>query len=55
MRGMLELGASRPWPEAMAAVSGERQGDAGALLEYFEPLRAWLREKNQGARCGWGE
>jgi peptidyl-dipeptidase A len=53
--GMLELGASRPWPEALAALSGERQADAGALLEYFEPLRAWLREKNQGARCGWGE
>ncbi len=55
LMGMLGLGASRPWPEALAALSGERQGDAGALLEYFEPLRAWLREKNQGARCGWGE
>ncbi|MCU0681268.1 MAG: M2 family metallopeptidase [Polyangiaceae bacterium] len=55
LANMLKLGASRPWPEALAAVSGEKQGDAAALLEYFEPLRTWLREKNQGARCGWSE
>ena len=55
LANMLKLGASRPWPEPLAAVSGEKQGDAAALLEYFEPLRTWLREKNQGARCGWSE
>lgn len=55
LMGMLTMGAGRPWPEALAAIGGESQGDASALLEYFEPLRAWLRQKNQGARCGWSE
>jgi peptidyl-dipeptidase A len=50
---MLQLGASKPWPEAMATISGEKQMDAGALLEYYAPLQAWLKEQNKGMRCGW--
>ena len=50
---MLKLGASRPWPDALEVLSGERQADASAMLEYFEPLRAWLREQNKGQTCGW--
>jgi peptidyl-dipeptidase A len=48
---MLELGASRPWQDAMRALSGEERADAGALLEYFEPLRAWLATQNAGRTC----
>jgi peptidyl-dipeptidase A len=50
---MLALGASRPWPEAMEAIAGERDADAGALLEYFAPLRRWLAGQNRGRTCGW--
>jgi peptidyl-dipeptidase A len=50
---MLQLGASKPWPEALAAMTGERQIDAAAMLEYFAPLSTWLKEKNSGAKCGW--
>ena len=39
---MLELGASRPWPEALAALGGETKLDATALLDYFAPLKTWL-------------
>ncbi len=53
LRDMLKLGQSRPWPEALAALSGERQADASALLEYFAPLRTWLEEQNKGETCGW--
>jgi peptidyl-dipeptidase A len=53
LKAMLALGASRPWQEAMLAVSGERQADPGALLEYFEPLRKWLKEQNKNEVCGW--
>jgi peptidyl-dipeptidase A len=53
LQAMLSLGASRPWPEAMEALTGQRQADAGPLLEYFAPLRAWLAEQNRGRRCGW--
>src|SRR5262245_47810444 len=39
---MLEMGRSRPWPEALKALTGESRMDAGALLEYFAPLQKWL-------------
>jgi len=53
LRAMLELGASRPWPDALEAMTGQRQADASALLDYYEPLRRWLEEQNRGRTCGW--
>jgi peptidyl-dipeptidase A len=51
--GMLEMGASRPWPEALEAMSGRRDMDATAILDYFEPLKRWLDEQNSARACGW--
>ncbi|HSN99052.1 MAG TPA: M2 family metallopeptidase [Candidatus Nanopelagicales bacterium] len=53
LKAMLALGASRPWQEAMQAITGQREADPSALLEYFEPLRAWLKEQNKAEVCGW--
>ncbi|HVH48163.1 MAG TPA: M2 family metallopeptidase [Labilithrix sp.] len=53
LRAMLELGQSRPWSEALAVLSGETKADASALVEYFAPLRAWLKDQNKGEQCGW--
>jgi peptidyl-dipeptidase A len=53
LKAMLAMGASRPWPEALKALSGEERADASAILEYYEPLRAWLKEQNKGQVCGW--
>lgn len=53
LNAMLEMGMSRPWPEALEAVSGESSMDAGALLDYFAPLAEWLAVQNEGRRCGW--
>ncbi len=50
---MMEMGQSRPWPEAMYAFTGERMGDASAIADYFAPLDAWLTEQNKGKDCGW--
>lgn len=50
---MLSLGASKPWPDALEAVTGQREIDASAILDYFAPLHAWLKKENQGADCGW--
>ncbi len=50
---MLRMGASKPWPDALFAIAGERTMDASALTEYFAPLRAYLDEANQGDQCGW--
>jgi len=44
---MLSIGRSRPWPEALEAITGERQMDATAMLDYFAPLQQWLDEQNQ--------
>jgi peptidyl-dipeptidase A len=53
LQALLAMGASRPWQEALSAMSGETKADAGAMLEYFAPLRGWLREQVKGNKCGW--
>ncbi len=53
LRKMLEMGQSRPWPEALYELTGERQMDASAILEYFAPLQKWLDEQNKGQKLGW--
>ena len=50
---MLEMGASRPWPDALEVISGTREMDATAILDYFAPLASWLDEQNDGRTCGW--
>ncbi len=50
---MLEMGSSRPWPEALEALTGQKQMDATAILDYFAPLKTWLDEQNAGRTCGW--
>ncbi len=50
---MLAMGASRPWPDALEAFTGTREISADPMIEYFRPLLGWLREQNQGRRCGW--
>jgi peptidyl-dipeptidase A len=50
---MLAMGQSKPWPDALETLTGERQTDAGALLEYFAPLKQWLDEQNKGKNVGW--
>ncbi len=52
---MMEMGQSRPWPEAMQAFTGETANDASAVADYFAPLNAWLTEQNRGRQCGWSE
>ncbi|HVJ09551.1 MAG TPA: M2 family metallopeptidase [Acidisarcina sp.] len=53
LSAMLELGQSKPWPEALKALTGEDKADASAMLEYFQPLLTWLREQNRGEKAGW--
>ena len=50
---MLALGASKPWPDALEALTGQRDIDATAIIDYFAPLATWLQEQNQGQDCGW--
>lgn len=50
---MLAMGQSQPWPEELAAFTGERTTDASAVTEYFAPLNQWLIQQNRGEKCGW--
>ena len=53
LNAMLEMGRSQPWPVALESLTGSRDLDAGALLDYFAPLQQWLDEQNTGRQCGW--
>ena len=53
LNAMLELGASKPWPDALEAFTGERQMNGTAMVEYFAPLMRWLEEQNKGEKAGW--
>jgi peptidyl-dipeptidase A len=52
-REMLALGTSQPWQDALEKLTGTRQMDATAIVEYFQPLMGWLEEENRGRQCGW--
>ncbi len=50
---MMEMGASKPWPDALEAFTGSRDMDATAVLHYFAPLMEFLEEENKDRTCGW--
>ena len=55
LNAMLEMGQSRPWPDALQALTGSRQMDATAIVDYFAPLKTWLDEQLQAKaqKTGW--
>ena len=50
---MLAMGLSHPWPEALEALTGTRQMDASAIIDYFAPLKEWLDVQMKGKQTGW--
>ncbi|MFV1919326.1 M2 family metallopeptidase [Sphingomonas sp. MJ1 (PH-R8)] len=50
---MLEMGASKPWPEALQAFTGTREMSGKAMVDYFAPLKTWLDQQNKGKPQGW--
>ena len=49
LKQMLAMGSSKPWPEALKAMTGEEKMDATAIIDYFAPLKTWLDAENQKA------
>ena len=47
LQAMMAMGASRPWPDAMEALTGQRKADATALLDV---LRAAARVAEEAER-----
>ena len=50
---MLEAGASEPWQNTLEKLTGTREMDASAIIDYFQPLMGYLEEQNAGRSCGW--
>ena len=50
---MLEMGASKPWPDALQAFTGSREMSGKSMVAYFKPLMTWLATQNKGKSCGW--
>ncbi|MEK7833946.1 MAG: M2 family metallopeptidase [Acidobacteriota bacterium] len=46
LKTMLAMGQSKPWPDALKAMTGEDKMDATAIIDYFAPLKKWLDEQN---------
>jgi peptidyl-dipeptidase A len=53
LKKALAMGASRPWPDVLEVLTGQREMDASAMAEYFAPLKGWLDEQNKGRKIGW--
>ena len=53
LNNMLTMGLSKPWPDALAALTDSNEMDASAILDYFAPLQAWLQEQTKGQPVGW--
>ena len=50
---MLEAGSSEPWQNTLEKLTGTREMDASAIIDYFQPLMGYLKEQNEGRTCGW--
>ena len=44
---MLQAGQSQPWQQTLKDMTGTDHLDAQAMLDYFAPLYAWLKEQNK--------
>jgi len=53
LNAMLSMGQSRPWPDALETLTGSRQMDATAIIDYFAPLSKWLDDQLKGKAVGW--
>ena len=53
LRNMLAVGQSEPWPDALEKITGQRTLSGKSLLNYYEPLKKWLDDQNEGRACGW--
>jgi peptidyl-dipeptidase A len=50
---LLKAGQSQPWQDTLEQLTGTREMDATAIVDYFAPLMEYLREQNANRDCGW--
>ena len=49
---ILEKGGTEDWRKVLKEATGE-EISTRAMVEYFQPLLAWLEEQNKGRKIGW--
>ena len=49
---LMRPGATRDWRSLVKEATGQ-EVSAKPMLEYFQPLMAWLEEQNKGRTVGW--
>ncbi|XP_033225855.1 angiotensin-converting enzyme-like [Belonocnema kinseyi] len=47
LKSMMKMGASKPWPDAMEVLTGQRKMSISGILDYFKPLQDWLTAENE--------
>lgn len=54
-RDMLKLGRSKPWPEQLKQFTGSEKISAQPIMEYYAPLRKWLKRQQEEKKytVGW--
>jgi peptidyl-dipeptidase A len=52
LRGILELGATRPWRQVIREATGSDLSTK-AMVSYFKPVLESLKKQNAGRQCGW--
>lgn len=52
-QAMLEKGASQPWQDTLAELTGSPEMSGEPMIEYFQPLMSYLEEQNANKTCGW--
>ena len=50
---MLKIGSSKPWPEQLELITGNKNMSAQALIEYFEPLLTYIDGQIKNETLGW--
>lgn len=55
LNAMLSMGVSKPWQDALEAMTGSRQMDATAIIDYFAPLKKYMDDElaKKGVKVGW--
>ncbi|MFT4045730.1 MAG: M2 family metallopeptidase [Solimonas sp.] len=43
----------QPWQDMLEKLTGRREMDISALIESFQPLMDYLKQRNEGLACGW--
>ena len=54
LQNILKKGGTEDWRKVLKEATGEDLSTR-AMVEYFQPLMAWLEEQNKGRKIGWDD